>query len=154
MEGNRGNNSIRYGDQLIDWRFITQGIGGSRGHFAVTFAVIHEVQLRSIVGRAVPGAAATAAVGAPDIERFWSSVSIGLGGLLVKGCCRLRTMAPVGRGGGRTAAAALGIGMSALSLEIDREGPAVEPRDPGCGESALSSPPGGPSSMLVESWSS
>ena len=115
------------------------------------------MQLRSIVGRAVPGATGTAAgtgaaaVGAPDIERFWSSVSIGLGGLLVKGCCRLRTMAPVGRGGGRTAAAALGIGMSALSLEIDREGPAVEPKDPGCGESAFSSPPGGPSSMLVES---
>ena len=110
------------------------------------------MQLRSIVGRAVPAAAAAAAaVGAPDIERFWSSVSMGLGGLLVKGCCRLWTMAPVGSGGGRTAEAALGIGMSALSLEIDREGPAVEPRDPGCGESALSSPPGGPSSMLVES---
>lgn len=109
------------------------------------------MQLRSIVGRAVPAAATAAAVGAPNIERFWSSVSMGLGGLLVKGCCRLWTMAPVGSGGGRTAAAALGIGMSALSLEIDREGPAVEPRDPGCGESALSSPPGGPSSMLVES---
>ena len=36
-----------------------------------------------------------------------------------------------------------------LSLDMDRDGPAVDPRDPGWGESATSSE--GPSSMLVDS---
>ena len=57
-------------------------------------------------------------------------------------------MAPEAEGGGRTWA--VGIGMSALSLDMDRDGPAAEPKDPGCGDSAPSST-GGPSSMLVES---
>ena len=99
------------------------------------------MQLLSIVGLAPV-----------EPERISSSVSIGLGGL-VSGCWRCRTAgaAPVARGGGpgRTPWA-LGIGMSPLSLDMDRDGPAAEPKDPGCGDSVPSST-GGPSSMLVES---
>ena len=60
----------------------------------------------------------------PSID-FSSSVSMGLGGLGL-----------ASRGG------------SALSLDMEREGPAVDPRDPGWGESAASS---APSSTLVDS---
>lgn len=45
----------------------------------------------------------------------------------------------------------MGIGGSALSLDMDREGPAPELRDPGCGDSAPPPPSTDVSSMLVDS---
>ena len=81
-------------------------------------------------------------IGLPPPPLPSSSVSMGLGGLF-RGCWRCNKGGGGGGGGG-----CVGMGMSALSLDMEREGPAAEPSDPGWGDS---SPSAGPSSILVDS---